>query len=813
MGHTMAHEIEEEQDEHEQQVGSGAGTASASSASPLSRVTGRALLPLLRGRMLRIVPSLIERVRPAEEVRHAVRQLRLHAAEQALASGADPVAAAAALSSSTSGPHAALRASLRAQRDALRARVASQHDALAQANGDLARARAELAAEADAWLATRQKSDLELQRRALREAFLARRKKDIHVWDEYTRRIRAQAMLLSPQQQQQQLLGSSGGGGAPHSQAQTFHSSGNAAKPGELLESASEHALRAVFKVVLDSFEATFAQAQRNANDQQQQQQLPSQPQPAYPQLTPEWCAAHAELRALFPAASASTFSSSPSSSSSPPSSPASICRFDGARFLRDLANEVERSMQRLERRREEVDAQNKEWATKQQAANGSTGNGSSALTPRSTFTAHNSSSSRDDSSSSFSQQPPPPLQTQLSDLISRLEEESATRFLQAQKLQNEAAAAELMLEELLHKQRGSDEEVLAPQLHGAFAKYSFEQQQHRQSLRRLQNLQGSIAALRAQLSFAQRTAASFERIASAREEAWADFETRKQRVEQFALVRKDNERSMVGMVMENKALRNKFAEYDGRAREFLASQLQPLCALLSRSATALVDSVAREDREGGAVVRSPFSSLEESVQRGGKGRVTLARLSMHQTAMPTLQQNQVHRLLADPCNSNSDEFKGMCHLLAHESAAVQLAPLVQRLVHQSLHEALVARHAATSFATLLPPGPRDQHPSLSVAGLDVASLHDWQQLEQRVRRQNEEQNGAALNDMVSSRQYRHRRLQLHSHCECPNKVVCLVSAISPSSLCMRCFVCAAVLSVVCCFSFRSIACPAMHVP
>jgi hypothetical protein len=245
-------------------------------------------------------------------------------------------------------------------------------------------------------------------------------------------------------------------------------------------------------------------------------------------------------------------------------------------------------------------------------------------------------------------------------------------------------------------------------------------------------------------------------------------------------------------MVMENKALRNKFAEYDGRAREFLASQLQPLCALLSRSAAVLIDSVAREDREGAAVVQSPFSSLEESVQRGGKGRVTLARLTMHQTAMPTLQQNQVHRLLADPYNSNSGEFKGMRHLPAHESATVQLVPLVQRLVHQSLHEALVVRHAATSFATLLPPGSHDHHPSLSVAGLDVASLHDWQQLEQRVRQQSEEQNGAALDDMVSFRQYRHRRLQLHEHWECSNKVVCLVSAISLSSLGMRGFVCAA---------------------
>lgn len=493
-------------------------------------MTARDLLPLMRGRMLKAVPMLVERVRPVAQARHIAQNVRLaetqRAASAAAATGEQQRASAC---NGAHHPRQARLDALRAQRDSLRRAAASKETALAALEADISRAKMDLAVEQDSLLAARQSHDLEMQRRTLRQAFVADKKQSTAVWQEYAQRMHTYAMLQSPSSQSdaqstQQLQSQQ------QHPKQYLSSSAASSQDGPTdigIETASQRSLRAAFQSVLQSFEQTFEAAQRDAaeqrlqqeaeqrvtltsNEQQQQQQQG----PAYPKLTAQWCAARAELRALFPVPVAS--SATAAAGHSPAATTAA--RFDAQSFLRDLASEVDRSAAGLQRKREAVEQQNK---------------GTDASSAATTATT-------------------PSLQSLLSNLIAQLQDESSSRFLQAQKLQNETFVSDQILQELLDKQRAPDAKLTTA--NGV----SFEEQQEVASMRRLQNLQQTLAALRAQLSFAQKTYTTFSSIQAVRAQAWEQFARQKTELESFGETRKAMEKRMMELVMQNKAMRNK---------------------------------------------------------------------------------------------------------------------------------------------------------------------------------------------------------------------------------------------------------------
>ena len=511
------------------------GDAEAQEAAKQPRqplLTARDLLPWMRGRMIKAVPMLVERVRPARQARHIALNVRLAEAQSAAAAAAAPSAngepRATATCTEPHHPRQARLDALRAQRDALRRSAAAKESSLSALQADVSRAKMDLAVEQDALLAARQAHDLDLQRRVLRQAFVAERKQSTAVWQEYAQRMHTHAMLQSPAQssatplhQQQQL------------QKQFLASSTDGANSEVSTETDSQRRLRAAFQLVLQSFEQTFEQAQRDAAEHKLQQeaeqrvtlssgeQQQQQPQgPAYPKLTGEWCAARAELRALFPVPAAS--------STNDAGVAAAPARFDAQSFLRDLATDVDRSTVQLQRKREAVEAQIR------------------GEDPETSFTATPAT---------------PSLQELLSGLISQLQEESSSRFLQAQKLQNETFVSDEILQELLDKQRAPDAKLTSA------AGVSFEEQQEVASMRRLQNLQQTLAALRAQLAFAQKTYATFQNIQNVRAQAWEEFVRQKTELESFGETRRAMEKRMMELVMQNKTMRNKIGQCETRAR------------------------------------------------------------------------------------------------------------------------------------------------------------------------------------------------------------------------------------------------------
>jgi hypothetical protein len=618
----------------------------------LQSLQPRDLLPLLRGRMLKIVPQLIQCVRPAAEVRMVAGNVRLAEAQRPGAAGSSSDAVVACVPAG--GPHHPRQArldALRQQRATLRREQAAKQTALQSLSADVSRAQLELATEQDALLAARQARDLDLQRRALKQAFLVEKRQASSVWSEYAARIRKHAMLPAQAGEQQSQMGS---------QPQYFSANGHAATSSQAqngssveLESEMHRTVNAAFRVVHESFEATFAQAQRDAEVQAAENgaQLSTQSNdPAYEKLTPEWCAARAELRTLF-----STVGSSDASHSVANGSTSPAHRFDAVEFLRALCAEVDRSTARVQEQRQAVEEQNKIAASdptlnRQDSTNGS------ALS--------------DSNNQSLDQI--------LSGLISTLQDESALRFLQSQKLQNESSASESILAELQSKHRQDDVAVFADK-----SPANFDQSQRLKSQRRMQDLTLTLAALKSQLAFAQKTFQTFLNIADQRQKAWEEFERRKGLIDNFRAVRSRGEAQMISLVSGNKTQRNRFKELDGRAREFISSQIAPLCALLGQTAISLQHSVEKEFASGGEVIVSPLSTVSNSVARGGEGRIPIARLNLHLIQQSSLQLNQLHQLLLQtPLANDVQVWKGLVRFPMYKNPS-QILQHMQAITQQ----------------------------------------------------------------------------------------------------------------------------------
>lgn len=498
---------------------------------------------------------------------------------------------------------------MRARRDALARDISGQQASLADLQGEVADLQTQLACASEAKARLQESAQLEATKSILVTAFLNAQRQQEAVWQEYRARLREKAKL--------DLLAATTPPTANHHHQQQQYFTDDA---GQAL-TATQRNLRTALRSLQQAFEATF----QLALDRQQQQQPPSlrsdEPTDLYTKVTVEEIASHPDLRALF----------SMDRSGHGDTADAEADRegaFRSATFLQDLNREVQRSIEEVERRIKEAEAE-RNSDTRPSASNATAGEAP----------------------------PKPSIRDVFSSLISSLQAESTTRFMQAQQLANESLGGEEILEELIRKQREGDDAVLdAPG-----DQVSLETKHTLLAVRKLQHLQRHLAALKAQMAFAHKTYATFAGIRDARQAAMDAFVRQKDQVTSFGAARRRNEAALVALVGENKIMRRKIQGYAQRVGACVAGELAPMCMRVERAALALVDSVAREAHAGLECLVSPMSLLEKGTDEqerdardgggggGGKGRVPVSRLMLHQSQQASSQATQLHALLMMP--------------------------------------------------------------------------------------------------------------------------------------------------------------------
>lgn len=409
------------------------------------------------------------------------------------------------------------------------------------------------------------------------------------------------------------------------------------AQNGETL-TTSQRALRSALHSVQDAFQRTFDASVADSNADVAPSSQPAQ-SPPYLKLTVDAISSRPDLRQLYGVddESAST-------------------RIHPATFFAHLNAEVERGTREIQQRIQELERER-------------------AQTHGAAPTLASAS-----------------IQDTLSSLISSLQSESTTRFVQAHKLANETDSLSAILEELQQKQREGDADILnAPS-----NEVPFETKHTLQSVRRLQNLQLSLAALKSQVAFASKTYATFAHIRDSRQSAMDAFLDQKRVIDAFHSDRKSNERRMVEMVLQNKELRKKTSDYHARVINLVATELQPMCNKIEETAKQLVDSVAEEAKQGVACIVSPLSTIEAIRESGGPGRVPVARLALHQIQRTSVQSNQLHALVMDPFGTNGavsaqPTFKGLLGFQLYKNPTqiiLQMQQLVQKGAHATISTA-----------------------------------------------------------------------------------------------------------------------------
>ena len=525
---------------------------------------------------------------------------------------ASTAATAAAAATSTTSSKPDRLAALRARRDALLQQVADQRREITSIESEINVHRQTLSEEADNRTQVLKDARCETNKMILIHAFLEERQKMIRVWKEYIGRLKQSGRIARH-------------GDANSQSTQSAQFVPASSSPSDLLATRSQQLLRQCLAALENSFRATLDNSHPNVPDSDD-----------FLKLTHDKVDSMDNIRQLFEMMTAST-SGGVGGGDTPSSLPSG--RLHPAQFLRDLLVEMKDESAALRHRAEEVrngveTTTNKSTAAAAAAAAGA----SSAATPTPT--------------------PPKPTAAEtISSLITSLQNEASSRFLQSQKLSNETYAQQMILDELLRKQRENDALILdAPP---GTASVTLEQRHHLASVRRLQDLQLQLAALKSQLSFARKTYDTFGEIAAKRQLAWDTFEQQREAVKQFPIARKSNEQILVAQVIGNKALRKKMKEYEERARAMIRTDLVPVTARIQRRSIELLGQIGSELQTGLQILAEnvPFSPTFTSPRhQAGNGRTPIKRFALHQLEQVSMQNVALHAVLADPFGTDQHQ-------------------------------------------------------------------------------------------------------------------------------------------------------------